>query len=139
MGVPFTTKEKEQVLFYLNYPDWVKLAQSIQLGIPQGSQPLFLVQGAFDRISPDARDTARRCLCECEAIHCQMSEARGRLKAIQVGEIKLNPNELSMLKTELMYWTTRLADVLGVIPDPYSQMMYQGIGDIGGRNARVVS
>ncbi len=138
MGTEFTPKEKERIKYFLSYPDWVMLAQSIQLGVPQGSQPLFLVEGAFIRISPEARDTARHCLSECDCIEAQLSDSRKRFKAKKVGEVELNEREPDMLRKELMWWVTRLADVLGVVQDPYSQMMYKGLGDMGGINARVV-
>lgn len=138
MGTEFTPREKERIKYFLSYPDWVALAQSIQLGVPQGSQPLFLVEGAFGRISPDARDSARSCLEECECIEQQLKQARSRFKVLQVENVKLNPMEPQMLRKELLFWTTRLADVLGVVPDPYSQMLYNGINDMGGLNARVV-
>jgi hypothetical protein len=138
MSAEFTAKEKERIKYFLSYPDWVQLAQSIQLGVPAGSQPLFLVEGAFGRISPEARESARKALCECECTEAQISDSRSRMKVISIGEIKTNPREPELLRRELLYWVTRLADVLGVIPDPYSQMMYQGIGNIGGINARVL-
>lgn len=138
MSTEFTASEKERCKYFLSYPDWVALAQSIQLGVPQGSQPLFLVEGAFIRISPEARESARKCLAECECIERQLSDSRSRFKVLQVAEVKLNPAEPSLLRRELLFWTTRLADVLGVVPDPYSQMLYKGINDMGGINARVV-
>lgn len=138
MSTEFTASEKERVKYFLSYPDWVALAQSIQLGIPQGSQPLFLVEGAFARISPEARETTRKVLCECEATERQLSDARSRFKVLQVGDVKMNPREPDLLRRELLHWVTRLADVLGVVPDPYSQMLYKGISDMGGINARVV-
>lgn len=139
MSSEFTAKEKERIKYFLSYPDWVQLAQSIQLGVPAGSQPLFLVESAFNRISPEARESARKVLCECECTEAQISDSRSRMKVIQLGELKMNPREADMLRRELLYWVTRMADVLGVIQDPYSQMIYDGIGNIGGINARVVS
>ena len=41
------------------------------------------------------------------------------------------------LRKELLFWTTRLGDDLGVLPDPYSRMMYDAIGNMGGVNATV--
>lgn len=134
----FTDQEKNRIKHFLSYPDWSQLAQSIQLGIPAGAQPLFLVEQAFQLVTPDARDTVRRDLCECEDIECQLSDSRGRFKATRLGELYLNPDEPVMLRRELLFWTTRLADDLGVLQDPYSSMMYRLAGDVGGYNARVV-
>jgi hypothetical protein len=135
--VAFSDDEKTQIRYFLSYPSWVALAQSIQLGYPAASQPLFLVEDAFKRLTPQGEYTVRRALCECLAIEAQMSEARRRFKATKVGEVELNPHESRMLRKELLYWVTRLADGLGVVSNPYSQMMYQGIsgmGSVGGRS-----
>ncbi len=56
----------------------------------------------------------------------------------EVEGIKLNHQEPTMLRKELVYWTMRLADVLGVVPDPYAQMVFNAINSMGGINARVV-
>jgi len=57
---PFSAQEKADILRFLSYPDWRRLAQSIQLGFPAGSQILFLVQSSFELISPEARINVRR-------------------------------------------------------------------------------
>lgn len=135
----FTTDEQARIKYYLSYPDWVSLAQSFQLGYPAASQPLFLVDDSFKRLTPQGEFGARRALCECESIEKQLSDARTRFKAVRLGELHLNPRETAMLRRELLYWTTRLADVLGVVSNPYSQMMYQGIMSMGGVSGRSVS
>lgn len=133
----FTTDEQARILHFLSYPDWVSLSQSIQLGFPAASQPLFLVEDAFKRLTSGGENSVRIDLCECEDIEQQMRSARRRLKATQLGNLKLNPRELAMLRRELLYWITRLGDDLGVVPDPYSQAMYAGIANMGGVNATV--
>lgn len=133
----FTDREKARIKHFLSYPDWVSLAQSIQLGYPAASQPAFLVDDAFNRLTPDAEESVRVDLCNCEAIECQLTDARSRFKAVRLGELQLNQAEPKMLRHELLWWTTRLGDDLGVVPDPYSQMMYQSLNNSGGIGARV--
>lgn len=135
----FTAEEQSRIKHFLSYPDWVLLAQSIQLGIPAASQPAFLVDDAFRRLTAGGEAGVRIDLCECEDIEVQLRSARGRLRASKIGNITLNPMELSQLKQELLFWITRLGDDLGVVPDPYSKMMYDGIGRAGSVSARVVS
>ena len=135
----FTAREKARIKHFLSYPDWVSLAQAIQLGYPAASQPLFLVEDAFQRMTPDAEETIRQDLCECEDTERQISEARGRMKATQIGNLKTNPRETRQLRGELQYWAIRLADDLGVVSDPFSQAFHQGlVGAGGGRNAAVI-
>lgn len=135
----FSAEEQSRIKRFLSYPDWVALAQSIQLGYPAASQPLFLVEDAFRRLTPQGEASTRADLCECESVERQMSEARQRFKALKIGNIELNPRETAMLRKELLWWVTRLADDLGVVSNPYSQMMYEGIAQMGGVSGRAVS
>jgi hypothetical protein len=133
----FTAQERSRILHYLSYPDWESLAQSIHLGFPAGSQPLFLVESAFGRMTADGEATIRRDLCECEDIEVQMRAARKRFAATQLGKLHHNPNEMNMLRRELTYWSLRLASDLGVVSNPYAAFEYSGAAG-GGHNARVV-
>jgi len=72
---PFSLQEQANIKRYLSYPDWRLLAQSIQLGFPSGSQPLFLVQEAFDKISPEGRINVRYDLNQLCAIEAQKNDA----------------------------------------------------------------
>lgn len=132
---PFTAAEETEILRFLGYPDWESLAQSIQLGFPATGQPLFLVRDSFKRISPTGRQKIRGYLCELQDIEAQMSQARGRFRALKVSDITPNPQEIMMLRSEYRFWQRRLADDLGVIPNPYSQLEFLGMP--GGMNARV--
>lgn len=134
----FSDREKSRIKHFLSYPDWVSMAQSIQLGYPAASQPLFLVDDAFFRLTEGGEGSVRTDLCECEAIERQLSDARSRFKALKIGNLELNPNETRQLRQELLFWITRLADDLGVVSDPYSQMMYKQVMGMGGVNASVV-
>lgn len=134
----FTKQERARVLHFLSYPDWVSLSNGIQLGFPAGSQPLYLVEQAFTRLTDGGELSVRTDLCECESIESQLREARGRMKATQIGNLKVNQNETAMLRSELTYWVLRLASDLGVVSNPYAAFEYQqGAG--GGRNARIVN
>lgn len=133
----FTDTEKARIKHFLSYPDWVSLAQSVQLGFPAGSQPLFLVEDAFNRLTQGGEISVRQDLCECESIERQMSDARKRFKATQLGDLKVNPEEMRLLRREMHYWVLRLASDLGVVQNPYAAFQYeQALG--GGVNATVV-
>ena len=132
---PFTDDEVTDILRYLGYPDWASVSQSIQLGFPAASQPLFLVRDSLGRVTPTARARVRIDLCELRAIDVQLGEGRTRLRASQLGNLTINPKELHMLRTEYIFWQRRLSDDLGVIPNPYSQLQFLGMP--GGMSARV--
>ncbi len=130
----FTPQERSRILHFLGYLNVSQLAASIQLGIPTGSQPLFLVEDAMKRLFPEGEDSVRRDLCELESIEKQLGDARSRFKADSMGNLKMNRSEPMQLRQELDYWTKRLADDLGVFPNPYAQ----ATGGGGGINAKVI-
>ena len=130
-----TDEEKNRALHFLGYPNLSQLEQSIQLGIPAASQPLFLVLGAFDRLTEGGCASVREDLCQLESIENQLGSARSRMRASALGDLKLNGSETAMLRKELTFWTRRLADDLAVVPNPYAQAFYLGFG--GGVNAKV--
>lgn len=132
----FSPHEKARIKHHSSYPDWVSLAQSINLGFPAGAQPLFLIESAFNRLTTDGEESVRIDLCNCEAIEAQMTQARQRFSATELGKLKINPQEIEMLRGELLYWVQRLVTDLGVVTNPYGSFEYTGAGG-GGRNARV--
>ncbi len=136
----FTDHEKGRILHFLGYPSWSSLAQSIQLGYPAASQPLFLVEDAFNRMTAEGEFSIKKDLQECECTEAQISEARARLRAATVGKIKLNQEEIGALRDELEWWSARLASDLGVAHNPYSDSSYKGLTNTGGSglNAKVI-
>lgn len=134
--VPLNQTERSRIKHFLEYPDWTSLAYSVQLGFPASSQPMYLLEGAFDRVTNAALESVRKDLCQLESIEHQLGEARSRLSAEQLGNLKVNMNELPMLRRELVWWALVLANDLGVGPNPFSAMEILG-GSSGGRNARV--
>ena len=141
LEAPFSTAELDEseigaALRILEYPNWAALAQSIQLGYPAASQPLFLVFDAFRRIRPDSRARLRQDLCRAIAVEDQIAASNSRIKVAKVGEVTMRPDELGALLERLEFWKKRIADTLGVVPNPYSQMEYGGMP--GGINAKVI-
>lgn len=130
-----TTAERDRVLHFLGYPSWNAVIQSIQLGFPAASQPLFLVYQAFTNLTAGGEESVRRDLCALEKVEGQLLGSLDRMKASQLGELHTNPMEGSMLRRELTFWTRRLSDDLGVVANPYSQAEFNGYG--GGMNAKV--
>ena len=134
----FTEAEKARVRHFLGYPSFASLAQSIQLGYPAVSQPLFLVDDAFHRLTQEGADAVRIDLCECESIERQLSKARTRMQASQIDDLHVNPEEASMLRRELTYWTQRLASDMGVPINPNAPSQFYGAIGAGSLNAQVM-
>mgnify|MGYP003440062408 CR=1 FL=1 len=132
----FTDEEKELIKYFLSYPDFVSLSQSIQLGYPAASQPLFMVEDAFKRLTPQAENHVREVLCQLQAIEARIKGSITRLAVSSLGEIAINPNEGKLLRREMCWWVARLSDLFGVFPNPVSQMIYQALNNIGGISGR---
>jgi hypothetical protein len=135
MEEEFTEAEQADILRFLGYANWASLAQSIQLGYPAAGEPLFLVLDSFKRIKPASRALIRKDLSELRCIEEQLSGARRRMRATSLEGMVMNPRESAQLRQELVFWTRRLEDDLGVVHNPFSQMGYRGLP--GGLNAKV--
>ena len=133
----FTEFEKARIRHHLGYPSFSSVAQSIQLGYPAVSQPLFLVDESFNRVTLEGEDAARKDLCQCEDIEGQLGQARGRFKAAKLGELEVNRDEPLQLRIELRYWRETLAGDLGVVINPNAPSSYYGAMNGGGINATV--
>lgn len=131
---PLTDSEQSRIKHFLQFPNWEQLAASIQLGFPAASQPMYLLEYSFPKLADGGLVSVRRDLCELESIERQLGQARGRLKATDLGNLKMNPQELQALRRELLWWALQLANDLGVGPNPFAAMEVLGGG---GRNAQV--
>lgn len=133
---PLTDDERDGVLRFLGYPNWAALAGSIQLGYPAASQPLYLVFDGFTRIRPESRARLREDLCRCLALEAQIASSAARVKTSKVGEVEMRSDEFEELTKRLDFFTKRLADTLGVVPNQASVMGSGGMP--GGINATVI-
>jgi hypothetical protein len=135
----FEPSEKARIKHFLAYPDWVALAQSIHLGYPSASQPAYLVDDAFHRMSAGGESSVRTDLCELEDIEAQKRDARSRYKARKLGALETNPDEQRMLDRDMTYWSLRLASDLGVVTNPYAASSYMGLTSGAGTTNAVVN
>jgi hypothetical protein len=130
--MPLTEQEQAECLRFLGYPNWQDLASSFQLGYPAPSDPEYLIRDAFVRINEQGIQLVRYDLENLRCIEAQISDL-SRLKADQVGNLRMNKTEFSDLQRRLMYWTGKLQDDLGGYTNPFSH----GPGTMSGRNSRV--
>jgi hypothetical protein len=127
-----TEEEKQACRRYLGYLG-VGTASTIALGIPAASQPLFIVEGAVNKILPAAEADVRECLTELKCIDDQIKGARrsGRIKISQVSDIKFRGvEELDVLYDEYDNWAARLSDLLGAPINPHSELHKRICGTI---------
>jgi hypothetical protein len=93
MPVALSDTDKERIRYHTGYQN-VSPAASIQLGFPRASQASFLVEAAMERLLPPTVSRVLSIVTNLDTIEAQMMEANRRLKAQQLGELKLrNTNE----------------------------------------------
>lgn len=125
MAIALTEADKESIRYHLGYHN-TEPSAAINLGFPASNQQLFLVERAMERVhTAVAVQRIQRILTELECIEGQISEARKRFKAQQLGELKLRGsnneiNEAEMLRQEYVDWASQLASQLGVPLNAYA-------------------
>lgn len=115
----FTDTEKTKIRTYLGYLSAAPVA-SIVLGVPAATQPMFLVEGAMERILYAAGPVVRDILCQLDAVTSQIKALPGMVIASDLGDLKLRDDALEKLLQLKGYWVQRLSDVLGAPANPYS-------------------
>lgn len=126
MTIPrLTEEERVRVRYHLGYLS-VSPASAIALGYPSAQHALFLVEHAMDRILPAAVSRLQEIVRTLDQIECAMRDSIVRLKAAQVGEVRLrgaagDESEGELLEREYRRWAGRLADHLGVALNVYSE------------------
>jgi len=119
-SVVFSQEEKTRIKYHLGY-QVLQLAQSISLGVPAATQTSFMVDSVLEHTPVSAAGIVRMLLGRLDAIDARLTEVLGQVRVSQVDSIKLNPTAGDDLERERTRWVNRLANVLGVVPNPYAQ------------------
>lgn len=130
----FSEEEKVRIRHHLGYLN-VAQAQTFSLGSPAAVETQFLIEGAMNKVLPQAESLARDLIAKCDAVEAQMMENQELLVAEQVDEIKVRQDEFEALTKRYHYWRNGLANVLGIYPNPFDKRFASTGG--GGINVRV--
>lgn len=119
-----TEDEKVRVRHHLGYLN-VQEASTFVLGTPAGVETQFIIEGAFNRVLPQAMPKIREVLGNCDKIEEAMMCALGNLDANAVGGIQLNnqgrDNQQEQLHKAYEWHRQALANLLGIVPNPYDK------------------
>lgn len=118
--MPFSDEEKVRIRHHLGYLN-VAAVQTFVLGSPAGVETQFLVEGAMNRVLPEAESMARNHIAKCDFVEAQIVENQELLAVTAVGEITVRENEYEQLLKRYHYWRNALANVLGVYPNPFDK------------------
>lgn len=131
----FSDVEKTRIRHHLGYLN-VAAAQTFALGTPAAVETQFLIEGAMNKVLPEAEVLARDLLAQCDAVEVQIRENQELLAVTQVDEIGVRQDEFEQLVKRYHYWRNGLANILGVYPNPFDKRF--GVGSSMGLNVPVI-
>lgn len=122
-----TPEQRAAIAYHLGFPGISQRTQ-IALGFPAAGHPRFILESAMNRVLPESEPLVLRALGECECIDRQLQDARrNRIQVSKVDTIDLRgPGELADLEDQYDLWTDKLADLLGVLKNPFSLVHARG-------------
>lgn len=117
-----TDDEKVSIRHHLGYLN-VQFAYTFVLGIPSAVQTQFTIEGAMDRILPQAAGQVRRHLRILDKIEELDLEGVEDVEVEEIGEIKLDPKQFEKRWKQYERWRRSLANLFGVAPNPFDQRL----------------
>lgn len=125
--VIFTPEEKVQIRHHLGFLN-VSQVETFVLGLPAAVQTSFILEGAMDRLLPEAAPQVRRHLNILDGIEQQMIEDTELMAVNQVDTIQVNQREQTQLRDQYDYWRRAMGNLFGVAPNPYDERFRGGNG-----------
>lgn len=124
--MPLTEAEKVKVRHHLGYLN-VAEAYTFVLGTPAGVETQFIVEGAMNRILESALSEIRRHIQILDSIEQQKIDDLELLAVNKVGEIDVRSDEQAALDQQYEHWQGSLANLLGVMVNPFDKRANSGI------------
>lgn len=120
-----TQEEKVRVRSHLAYTN-VTAVSTYVLGTPAALETQFIIEGAMDRLLPEALTLFRQYLSVCDKILQQKIDNLENLAVSELGEIKVRPDEQQQLDRQYDYWRGKLCDMMGIFPNPWEKAISGG-------------
>jgi hypothetical protein len=115
-----TEADKVRARHHMGYLQ-VQEASTFVLGVPAGVQTQFVIEGALNKILPQAEDRFSTLLDNLDATEQQILDDQENLAVDQIAEIKVRADEFEQLVKRYQYWQGTLGNLLGVPPNPFDQ------------------
>ena len=128
MGVDYLTDdEKVRIRHHLGYLN-VDEASTFVIGVPAGVETQFMIEGAFSRLLAAAIPQVRKLLKYCECTEEQRFGSQPNAVVKKVDNIEMGgADEQMMLSKNYDHWRAALANMFGVVPNPFDHR-YAGGG-----------
>lgn len=125
-----TKEERARIRHHLGYLN-VTAAATFVLGVPAAVQTQFMVDGAFDKILPEAENMVKEFVCRLDNVERQVFGNLDLAEIESTGDIKVDPKRLAKLAQTYKIAQEALANAMGVPPNPFDQRSWlQGAGGI---------
>lgn len=131
----FTDTEQASICHHMGYPR-VSAISTYVLGVPAAMETTFMIQGAMIRVLQSGSAKVRECICRMDAIEAQVFCGSDLADVEEVGEIKVNRKRLLELAQYYLIAQQGLANLLGVVANPFDQRGWLMMGT-GGINVSV--
>ncbi len=129
-------EEKARIRAHLGYLN-VSAVATFNLGVPAALQTTFMIEGAWDKILQPADVLVRKYLCQLDKIEAQVFEGSDLADVLETGATKVNPERLKELAKYYRLAQQSLANLFGVIPNPFDLRDWVMTGAGGGLNCPV--
>lgn len=131
-----TQDEKVRVRHHLGYLNVEEVA-TFALGVPANVQTQFMIEPAMDKVLVAAEEKLRSLLGQLDAVEFQIFDDTETLVALKVGSIEINPDSFDKVLQRYLFIRSALANVLGIIPNPYDKRFFNEAGGAIGINVAV--
>lgn len=112
--------DKERARYHLGYMT-VTVASSFAFGIPQVTEVQWMFEDSIGRVMAASEQRVISILDKLDEIECLLFQSSKELFARRAGDLEPNLSQPDDVEREYVRWAKRLADMLGVIPYPFSQ------------------
>jgi len=137
MPVAFNAVERVSIRRHMGYLN-VDASQTFSLGIPAAVQTQFMIEGAMNRVLPEAYDEVRRLVAILDGVEQQIIDDQELLAVSKVDEIDIRQDEFKQLVKQYLFWQASLANLMGIPPNPFDQRFAPYANGAGGINANVI-
>jgi hypothetical protein len=130
-----TEDEKVRIRAHMGYVN-VSEVQTFVMGIPAALQTQFMIEGALNRIMPQAEGLARQYLCQMDDVIQKLFGGVDLADVVKTGNIEVNQKRLSELAKYYRIAQESMGNLLGVPPNPFDLRQWISTGS-GGINVPV--
>ena len=124
---------KARVRSLLAYPQ-IESPTIMTFGVPSIGEPQYLFERMMDHLyDAYAVEQVKQYVQTMDSLEAQLANVACLVKANVVGDIQPNIDAGEYIEREIVRWGYRLAELLGVMPNPYSVRYGSGGNGINGR------